>query len=208
MAVAAVVLARDLGELAHLARAQRAVGDGDPQHVGMELQIEPVHQPVRPELLLGQLAGEAARDLVAELLDARVDEGLIEVVIMIHGRPPPTGRGRERGASPCACLPRSRRIVGPAARIASRSALGTTCPFRVSTAKGVDVDDDIARRVLERARGRRLGRGGVRQNRGAVEVLAPARVGGLKHDHAIREAVGGDDIGHGDLCAARQRRLT
>ena len=67
MAVAAIVLARDFGELAHLARVQRAVGHGDAQHVGMELQIEAVHQPMRPELLLGQFAGEAARHLVAEL---------------------------------------------------------------------------------------------------------------------------------------------
>ena len=75
MPVAAIVFARDLGELAHLARVQGAVGHGDAQHVGMELQIEPVHQAMRAKLLLGQFAGEPARDLIAELLDARGDEG-------------------------------------------------------------------------------------------------------------------------------------
>ena len=88
MAVAAVVSPRDLGELAHLARIEDAIGHGDAQHVGMELQIEAVHQPMGAELLLGQFAAEAARHLVAELLDARGDEGGIEIVIMIHVRPP------------------------------------------------------------------------------------------------------------------------
>ena len=108
MAVAAVVLARDLGELAHLARRQRAVGNGDAQHVGVELQIEAVHQPERPELVLGQFAGEAARDLVAELLDPRGDEGRVEIIIMIHGRPPsqPSGRRAARGPRP-ACRDRA-----------------------------------------------------------------------------------------------------
>ena len=72
VAVAAVVFARDLGELAHLARVQRSVGDGDPQHVGVELQIEPVHQPQRTELLFGELARQSAGDLAAELRHARV----------------------------------------------------------------------------------------------------------------------------------------
>ena len=48
---------------------ERAVGDGDPQHVGVELQIDAVHQPERLELVLGQLAGDAPLDLVAELRD-------------------------------------------------------------------------------------------------------------------------------------------
>ena len=74
MAVAAVVGARDVGEHAQLARRQRAVGNGDAQHVGVELQIEAVHQPQRLELVLGQLPGEAAAHLVAVLRDALVEE--------------------------------------------------------------------------------------------------------------------------------------
>ena len=50
MAVAAVVVARDVRQLAQLLRVQRAVGDGDAQHVGVQLQVDAVHQPQRPEL--------------------------------------------------------------------------------------------------------------------------------------------------------------
>ena len=58
VAGAAVVGARDVGELAQLARGQRAVGDGDAQHVGVQLQIDAVHEAQRLELVLGQLARE------------------------------------------------------------------------------------------------------------------------------------------------------
>ena len=60
----------------------------------------------------------------------------------------------------------------------------------------IGLDDDVLRLVLFRARQRRGGRGRVGPHGGAVEVLAPASVGGLKHDNAIREAAGGDDIRH------------
>ena len=43
MAVAAVVAVGDQGELAQLARAQRAIGNGDAQHVGVKLEVEAVH---------------------------------------------------------------------------------------------------------------------------------------------------------------------
>ena len=55
----------------NLVRIQRAVRHGDAQHVGVKLEIEAVHEPVRAELLLGQFPGEAAGHLIAELLDAR-----------------------------------------------------------------------------------------------------------------------------------------
>ena len=56
VAVAAIVLAGDFGQLAQLARAQRAVGNGDAQHVGVQLQVQAVGEPQRLELLLGELA--------------------------------------------------------------------------------------------------------------------------------------------------------
>ncbi len=65
--VPAIVGAGDLGQPVQLLRVEGAVGDGDPQHVGMELQIQAVHQAQRLELLLGDLAGEASLDLGAEL---------------------------------------------------------------------------------------------------------------------------------------------
>ena len=70
VAVAAIVAARDMREHAHLVGRQRAVGDGDPQHVGVKLQIDAVHQPQRLELVLRQFAAKPPRDLVAKLRDA------------------------------------------------------------------------------------------------------------------------------------------
>ena len=63
---------------------------------------------MRPELLLGQFAGEAARHLIAELLDSGGDEGGVEIVIMIHGRPPSRSwdRNGARGPPP-ACRGRA-----------------------------------------------------------------------------------------------------
>ena len=95
VAEAAVPLAGDVGQLAHLPRRQHAVGNGDAQHVGMQLQVEAVLQPQRLELLLGQLAGEPPRDLAAELRGALGDEGVIEIVVAVHRLWPQTvGRGR------------------------------------------------------------------------------------------------------------------
>ncbi len=96
MPVAAVVAARDVGQHAHLLRAQRAVGDGDAQHVGVELQVHAVHQAVQLELVLGQLARQAPPGLVAELRDTLGHELGVELVIPIHGRPPAPGPGSSR----------------------------------------------------------------------------------------------------------------
>jgi hypothetical protein len=84
VAVAPVIRARHMREHAHLPGVQRAVGNGDPQHVGMQLQVDAVHQAQRLERVLRQFPGEAAVDLVAELLDAALDEGVVEFVVTIH----------------------------------------------------------------------------------------------------------------------------
>ncbi len=69
VAVALVVFAGDVAEHPELLRVQRAVGHGDAQHVGVELQVDAVHQAQRPELVLGDLAGQTPFDLVGELGD-------------------------------------------------------------------------------------------------------------------------------------------
>ena len=84
MAIAAIVLARDVGELAQLAGRQGAVGNGDPQHVGMELQVKAVVQTQGLELLLRQFAGQPAAHLVAELLDPLREQRAVEVVVVIE----------------------------------------------------------------------------------------------------------------------------
>src|SRR5471032_3064188 len=93
MAIAAVVFARDLRELAQLPCRQGAVRDGNAQHVGMELEVEPVGEAQRLELLLRQLACKTTTHLVAELLDALLQQGAIEIVVTVeigirHSAPP------------------------------------------------------------------------------------------------------------------------
>ncbi len=84
VAVAAVVRARDMRQRAQLRRRQRAVGNGDAQHVGVKLEVDAVHQPQRLELVLGQFAGQAPRHLVAEFSDALGDQRAVEVVVDVH----------------------------------------------------------------------------------------------------------------------------
>ena len=86
MAVALAVLAADMRQHPELARRQRAIGNGDTQHIGVKLEIDAVHQPERPELLLGDLAGEPALDLVAELGDAGADKLVVELIVTVHAR--------------------------------------------------------------------------------------------------------------------------
>ena len=85
MAVTAVVSARHVREHAHLVGGQRAVGNRDPQHIGVQLQIDPVHEAQRLELVFRQLAGQTAADLVAEFAHAFLDERAVEVVVDVHG---------------------------------------------------------------------------------------------------------------------------
>ena len=88
VAIAAVILVGDVAQHAHLRAAQRAIGHGDAQHIGVELQVEPVLQAQRAELFLGQRAVDAAAGLVAEFLDAGVDHRLVVAVVLVHVRSP------------------------------------------------------------------------------------------------------------------------
>ena len=121
MAIALVELARDVGELVQLARRQRAIGNGHAQHVGVELQVDAVHEPQRLELVFGHLARKAACHLAGELQDALVHRALVKFVVAIHQE--------------AACLPRSRRTVGPAARMISRCLTGLSDPLSCLTSK-------------------------------------------------------------------------
>jgi hypothetical protein len=40
------------------------------------------------------------------------------------------------------------------------------------------------------------------QHRGAIEILAPSRLGGLKDDDAVGQTIGGDHVGHLALAKA------
>ena len=129
VAVALVVLSRDVREHPHLLRAERAVGHRDPEHVGVELQVDAVLQAERLELVLVELAGQPPRDLVAELRDAFLDEGVIEFVVAIHDRDPQAASSSTARSLSFECP-----VVGPSARICSRSRTGTSrAPTRVTS---------------------------------------------------------------------------
>jgi hypothetical protein len=94
--VAAIVLARDVAEHPHLAPVERTVRHCDAQHVRVQLEVQAVHQPQWLELVLGQLAREAAADLIAEFIDALVDDRLVVFVVFIHIRLPSCRRSGRR----------------------------------------------------------------------------------------------------------------
>jgi hypothetical protein len=84
MAIAAVVFARDVRQPAHLRRIERPVGDRHAQHVRVKLQVEPVLEPERLELVVGQLPGDTPAGLVAELLDPGLDHRVVVLVVLVH----------------------------------------------------------------------------------------------------------------------------
>ena len=81
MAVAAVVFAGDIREPSQLLRRQQPVRDRDPEHRRVTLDVEAVPQAQRAKFIVGELAGEKAPRLVAELDDAFVDELLVDFVV-------------------------------------------------------------------------------------------------------------------------------
>ena len=89
MAVALVIGAGDVRQPPHLPAVERPIGNGDPQHIGVQLQIDAVHQPQRLELVLGQGAGRASRHLVGELRHPLAHQRMVELVIAIHQPTPP-----------------------------------------------------------------------------------------------------------------------
>ena len=129
MTVAVVPFVGDVGEAAHLPRRERAIGDGDAQHIGVQLKIEPVHQAEGPKLVLGRSAREAAANLLTKLGDALPHEGGVIIIIEISRGGRVGARGLQRimrghAASPARsvpdCLPRSGLTLGPLIRIFSR----------------------------------------------------------------------------------------
>ncbi len=124
--VSAVVFVRDVGQGVHLAAVQRAIGNGDAQHVGVQLEIQTIHQPQRLELVLGQLAVETALRLVAKFRNARVDHLLVVLVIGIHQITSWIAWGSS-GLSV-----RSPRTVGPKARTRSLICAGRGTPACIS----------------------------------------------------------------------------
>jgi diphthamide synthase subunit DPH2 len=55
------------------------------QHWAVALDIEAVLQAQRAELVIGQIPGQITPGLVGELRDAGLDNGVVVVVIFVHG---------------------------------------------------------------------------------------------------------------------------
>ena len=80
----------------------------------MKLEIKPVHQAQRFELVFGDFIAQAAADLILEFGDAGIDHRLVILVVNVHQM-----SSTER-------LPRARsaRTLGPEARTRSRVVVG------------------------------------------------------------------------------------
>ena len=94
VAVTLIPLVCDERELTHLATVQGAIRNCNAQHVGVQLQIQTVHQAQRLELILGQRSVDATLDLIAKLGVAGCDEGFVEIIIGVHLMRPLVCRGR------------------------------------------------------------------------------------------------------------------
>ncbi len=84
MAITLVPPLRDSGELPHLGAVERAIRHRYAQHVGVQLQVKPVHEAQRFEFILGERPVNAALHLCAELGVAHRNEGGVEIGIAVH----------------------------------------------------------------------------------------------------------------------------
>ena len=87
MAITPVVATRDMSQHPQLLRIQRAIGNGDPEHVGVQLQVDTIHQAQRAKRIFCDLARQAAGYLIAELLHAGRNEGMVKFIVAVHGNP-------------------------------------------------------------------------------------------------------------------------
>ncbi len=179
-------------QLAHLLRRQRAVGHGDAQHVGVQLQIETVHQPQRLELVFGQFARQAARHLAGELVHPLADELGVEFVIAVHDRPHPGAAGRRPAQS------------SPSARMRSRRRSATTLPstsFTVSISRLM-----TGRRAWSRqCAASRASASSGRNRRASCDRFDPAVLRVEVDRRAGQELVAGQDFHHATLnCCLRE----
>ena len=86
MSVAAVVASCNPRQRAQLNRRQQPIGDRNPQHRCVPLNVEAISKPQVLELLVVELAAQESARLVAKLRDALVDEGVVDRIVSIHGR--------------------------------------------------------------------------------------------------------------------------
>ena len=79
-----VVVAGNLGQHAQLGAGQLAVRHGHPQHGRVALHIPAVLKAQRAKLVFRQLPGLPARELVAVLVGAGLNEGTVKFGVLVH----------------------------------------------------------------------------------------------------------------------------
>ena len=85
MTVAPVVAPGDIGQLAQLIAVEHAVGDGDPQHRRVTLDIKAVLEPQRLEVVVAEFARLVALNLAGKLRSTLFEARRIEYVRLVHG---------------------------------------------------------------------------------------------------------------------------
>ncbi|MNN03387.1 hypothetical protein D3C81_1160750 [compost metagenome] len=85
MPVAAIIVAGDARQGAHLAGTEGAVRDRHTQHVGVFLQVQAVLQAQWQELFFTQFASHETLHLIAKLRHALEHQRTVILVILIHG---------------------------------------------------------------------------------------------------------------------------
>ncbi len=73
----------DMRKLPHLSAIQNPIGDGDTQHISVKLKIKPIHEAQGLEFVLCQIAGQAAFNLLGELIDARLQKLTVNFFILV-----------------------------------------------------------------------------------------------------------------------------
>ena len=84
MSVSLVPSLGDVCQLPELPAVQGPVWNCDPQHVGVQLQVQAIHEAKRLEFVLGQGAVDPPPDLVAKPVDPVTDKSAIELRIPVH----------------------------------------------------------------------------------------------------------------------------
>ena len=84
MTVTFVVAIGDMSEPVHLRCRQYAIRNGDTYHVGVQLQIQTIHQAKRFEFIFADQSFKPALYLLPKLGTALSDKLLVEFIVLIH----------------------------------------------------------------------------------------------------------------------------
>ena len=84
MTKATVKITRNTSQTAKLFCIENPIGNRNPEHVGMKLQIQTILQPQRFEFILAQCPCQTAFDLITKLCRTRFDKCAVKLIVVIH----------------------------------------------------------------------------------------------------------------------------